>query len=169
LSDATEVAREGLFARLQAAEARLAALAADPPTGLTEADPKTGERWDAGQAWAHLAEFVPYWIGQIRRVLEPTAEGPVSFGRLIGDPGRVGAIESGRGEPVATQMARLGAAIGDARAYLSGLDAAAWRREGTHPTLGQMDVAGIVERFVVGHLEEHAEQLETLERATERA
>ena len=155
-----------LFRRLEAAEARLAAQAADPPPGLTEPDPTTGDRWDAGQAWAHLAEFVPYWIGQIRRVIEPGASEPVSFGRVSTDPGRLGAIEAGRVEAPAAQMARLGAAIGDARAFLAGLPIDDWRRRGVHPRLGEMDLARIVQQFIVGHLEEHATQLETLAEAS---
>ena len=60
---------EELFARMDVAERRLAVFAEDPPPGLTDPDPATGEQWDAGQAWAHVAEFVPYWQGEIEHVL----------------------------------------------------------------------------------------------------
>ena len=33
-------------------------------------------------------------------------------------------------------------------------------RSGVHPRLGEMTVQGIVERFLVGHLEEHVRQLD---------
>ncbi len=33
---------------------------------------------------------------------------------------------------------------------------------GAHPRLGDMPLAQIVEEFVVGHLEEHADQLDLL-------
>ena len=75
---------DGYLARLDAVEARLAALAesSPPPDALTGADPSSGERWDRGQVWAHLAEFIPYWIAQSRPILEAQPSGePVRFGR----------------------------------------------------------------------------------------
>lgn len=50
------------LARLDAVERRLEAHAARSPAGLSEPEPVTGERWDAGQVWAHVAEFIPYWL-----------------------------------------------------------------------------------------------------------
>jgi hypothetical protein len=154
----------GLFARMAAAEGRLAAFAEDPPPGLTDPDPATGEQWDAGQAWAHVAEFVPYWQGEMERVVAGARQGsaPVPFGRTVADEGRVGAIESGRHEPPAEQMARLAGALTLIRSYLVGLDDADWEARGTHPRRGEMTVAEMTERFVVAHLEEHADQLEKL-------
>jgi hypothetical protein len=150
-----------LFARLAVAEGRLAAFAADPPPGLTDPDPATGEQWDVGQAWAHVAEFVPYWQGEIERVVggASRAEEPVPFGRSVADEGRVGAIEAGRHEPPSEQMARLAGALTLLRSYLVGLDEAEWAARGLHPRRGEMNVADITERFVVDHLEEHADQL----------
>jgi hypothetical protein len=153
---------EALIERLDRAEARLAAGAAVPASGLTDADPATGERWEAGQAWAHMAEFVPYWHGQIERVLEPGAMRPVSFGRVATDPRRLGAIERARGEPPSDQQPHLAAAVAAFRDYLRSLSAEQLATHGTHPTLGEMEVRAIAERFVVRHLEEHADQLERL-------
>ncbi|MGH2455743.1 MAG: hypothetical protein ACRDHD_05745, partial [Candidatus Limnocylindria bacterium] len=60
---------ESYLDRLARAERRLAEHAARPvPAGLTDPDPRTEERWEAGQVWAHLAEFPAYWLGQIRHV-----------------------------------------------------------------------------------------------------
>jgi DinB superfamily len=153
-----------LMARMAVAEGRLAAFAEDPPPGLTDPDPATGEQWDAGQAWAHVAEFVPYWQNEMRRVIAAAARGeePVPFGRTSADEGRVGAIEAGRHQPPAEQMARLSAALSELRTYLVGLTADQWAARGDHSRLGELTVAQIVERFVVGHLEEHAKQLEKL-------
>jgi hypothetical protein len=152
----------GLLARMAVAEGRLAAFAEHPPPGLTDADPATGERWDAGQAWAHVAEFVPYWQGQIERVLAGAAGEPALFGRTTEDPGRVGAIEAGRNEPPTEQMARLAGALMLLRTYLVGLSEAQWSARGLHERRGEMTVAEILDRFVVSHLEEHADQLEKL-------
>ena len=130
--------------------------------GLTDADPATGERWDAGQAWAHVAEFVPYWQGEIERVLASRGIEPVPFGRTTEDPGRVGAIEAGRRERPTEQMARLAGALTGLRTYLARLSDAQWSARGRHLRRGEMTVVEILDRFVVSHLEEHADQLEKL-------
>ncbi len=151
-----------LLPRMDAAEARMAALALDPPPGLTDADPTTGERWDAGQAWAHVAEFIPFWQGEVEKVVAAYAGEPVPFGRTKEDPGRVGYIEANRNEPPTEQMARLAGSLTLFRGYLAALSAADWSARGLHPRLGEMTVAAFVERFIVAHLEEHADQLEKL-------
>ena len=78
------------LARLGAARRRLAEHAARPlPDGLTDPDPGASERWEAGQVWAHLAEFPGYWLEQIRSLLagrssgmaEPIASSPRPAGR----------------------------------------------------------------------------------------
>jgi len=154
--------REELMTRLDEAEHRLAAFAEHPPAGLTTPDAATGEQWDVGQAWAHVAEFVPYWQGEIEHVVANAGSDPVPFGRTSADPGRVGAIEANRHEPPTEQMARLAGSLTIVRGYLAGLTDAEWAARGTHARLGEMTVARIVERFVVGHLEEHADQLAEL-------
>jgi hypothetical protein len=45
-------------------------------------------------------------------------------------------------------------------ALLDRLDERALERTGTHERIGEMTAAAIVDRFLVEHLEEHAEQLE---------
>jgi hypothetical protein len=153
---------DDLLERLDVAEARLRQHAAIAADGLTPADEKTGERWEPGQAWGHIAEFVPYWHGQIARVLEPGAMRPVSFGRVANDPDRLAAIEAGRGDSPADQMGRVAGAVAAVRTYLGSLSEDDLAVRGTHPTLGEMDVRSIAERFVVRHLEEHAGQLDRL-------
>jgi alkanesulfonate monooxygenase SsuD/methylene tetrahydromethanopterin reductase-like flavin-dependent oxidoreductase (luciferase family) len=59
-------------------------------------------------------------------------------------------------------MARLAGSLTALRAYLGTLSEEEWNARGTHARLGEMTVARIMERFIVGHLEEHAEQLEKL-------
>lgn len=154
--------RDELMARLDVAEHRLAVFAEDPPAGLTTPDAATGERWDAGQAWAHVAEFVPYWQGEIQHVVSNVGSDPVPFGRTSTDPGRVGAIEANRHEPPTEQMARLAGSLTLLRGYLAGLTDAQWGARGIHSRMGEMTVPDIVDRFVVGHLEEHADQLQEL-------
>lgn len=148
--------------RLEAVEARLAALAAWPvPSMPTDADAGGEERWDARRVWAHIGEFGDYWIDQLSGVLTSDEETP-SFGRVKSDPARVAAIETGKSEPVDEHLARARAAMARVRALLSLLDAKTWKRQGRHPTLGLMDVERQLDEFLIGHWEQHAAQLETL-------
>ena len=160
---------DAYLARLDAVEARLAAAAAAEPShgALTDADPDSGEQWDRGQVWAHVAEFIPYWIAQAGPVLRGQASGePVPFGRTKSDPQRIAAIEQDRRAPVSALWANALAGIAALRGFLRDVDAAQWELRGLHPKLGPMTVDELVERFLVGHLEEHAEQLEGMRAAS---
>jgi len=158
-----------LLARLAAVERRLAELAAREtrPDALTAPDEATGERWEAGQAWAHLAEFPAYWLEQMRTVVagyHPGAGEPVAFGRVKTDAGRLAAIERDRATDRAALMGRVAAGIDAVTSEVRSLPAEAWEARGVHPTLGEMSLGRILERFVIGHLEEHADQLDGLAR-----
>ncbi|HEX6677278.1 MAG TPA: DinB family protein [Actinomycetes bacterium] len=147
-----------LAARVEAAARRVRGNLSAWPTGaLTEPEPGTGERWDAGQVLAHVAEMLPYWVGEAEKV----AAGPdgVAFGRVKTDPGRVAAIERDRRDDPLRLLARIDQGVAGVLALLGRLDGAALGRAGSHQKLGRMTVAEIVEEFLVGHLEEHADQL----------
>ncbi|MGH2406731.1 MAG: hypothetical protein ACRDF7_01465 [Candidatus Limnocylindrales bacterium] len=163
---------EPLLDRLQAAEARLAAHADAQRPGLTHADARTGERWEAGQVWAHLAEFPAYWVGQLHALQAAHAAGvpqPIPFGRTRADPSRGAAIEARRREDSVALLGDVRSGIAAARVLSDSLTASEWALVGLHPTLGEMPVPGIVERFLVGHLEEHATQLDELAAHPEEA
>ena len=68
---------DALISRMSEAERRLAEHADAPvPDGLTDPDPATDERWEAGQVWAHIAEFPPYWLAEAQKVASlPTKRG----------------------------------------------------------------------------------------------
>ncbi len=160
------MSRESQLERLAAVEERLRLQAGRElrPGALTDPDPPTGERWEAGQVWAHLAEFIPYWIGEAVRVIEHGRREPAPFGRTKSDVGRLAAIERDRGSDRQTLWNRVAGDLVALRSFLGGLDSDAWQARGLHPTLGQMDLHAIVEEFLVGHLEQHADQLEALAR-----
>lgn len=149
--------------RLADLRARIAAAAARQPTAaLTEADPETGERWDGRQVWAHMAEFVGYWHRQLEAVVRNYDGMPVPFGRVKSDADRLAAIEMGRHETVGSLAERVDRSIAGFGAYLGRLDEEAWQAEGVHQTLGVMRVPQIIDRFIVGHLAEHADQLDSV-------
>lgn len=158
-----EARAEVIIRRLDAAEQRVLSLSGrDRPAALTAPDPQTGERWGAGQVWAHLAEFIPYWTGELRKVLVASSRTPVPFGRVKSDRARLAAIEADCARPPEELAARVSAALKKLRALLRELPASAFSARGQHQTLGLMDVQRIVEEFLAGHLEEHALQLELL-------
>jgi hypothetical protein len=154
-----------LLVRLHAVGERLRTLARAPvPAGLTAADVPSGERWDWGQVWAHLAEFVPYWMGQVRMALDVEEDAPVPFGRVKSDPGRVAAIERDRHRPVAELMERLEGQLQELEDMIGSLSPEEWDRRVAHSTLGDMDMHSAFDEFLVGHLEQHADQLDGLTR-----
>jgi threonine dehydratase len=159
-----------LQARLDRVERRLGEHAAQPvPSGLTDPDPGGEERWEAGQVWAHLAEFPAFWLGQVRAVLAAADAGqeqPIRFGRTKADADRIAAIERERHTDPGELLDRVRRDLAEVREAARGLPDAAWTVRGEHPTLGEMPVSRIVERFIVGHLEEHADQLDGLELVT---
>jgi threonine dehydratase len=153
--------------RLGRVERRLAEHASQPlPSGLTDPDPGATERWEAGQVWAHLAEFPAYWLAQIRLVLDRYRGEPVPFGRTKADAARIAAIEAERHTEPGELLARVRRDLAELRGAVEALPTDAWEARGEHPTLGSMTMPEIVERFLVGHLEEHADQLDGLELVT---
>jgi hypothetical protein len=150
--------------RLDAVRERLGALAKrDAPHGaLTAPDPPTGERWEAGHVWAHLAEFIPYWLGEMDLVIEQGATDAVPFGRTKTDAGRIAALERDLRTDRALLWDRTAGDIASLRAFLVGLSPSAWEARGLHSTRGEMDLPAMLDEFLVGHLEQHAAQLQAL-------
>ena len=154
---------DALLDRLDAVEARLVAHAAsETPAGLTDPDQPSGEQWEAGQVWAHLAEFVTYWRQQAELVLAAPEDEPATFGRTKSDELRIGPIERDRNEPPAELMARVTDGLAALRAFVGGLSDEDWEREGRHVVRGLVTMRQIVQVFEVNHLEEHATQLDGL-------
>ncbi len=154
---------DSLLARMADAERRLAEHAARPvPSGLTHPDELTDERWEAGQVWAHLAEFPAYWLAQIQRVIAQPTHGAIPFGRVKTDSARVEAIEAERHTDPAALLERVRVSLREVGDGMRSWEPDTWRLRGAHPTLGEMTVETMVDRFIVSHLEEHADQLDSL-------
>ena len=153
----------GYLERLDRVEKRLEDLAALPGNGFTEPDSPGGEQWDAGQVWSHLAEFIPFWVAQAERLVHSTATDPPPFGRTKTSPDRIAAIERGRHLPRDELLRHVLEDISDLRCFIDELPLSAWEIRGRHERLGVMSMQRIVEEFLVGHIEEHADQLAKLE------
>lgn len=159
---------DALIARMSEAERRLAEHADAPvPDGLTDPDPATDERWEAGQVWAHIAEFPPYWLAEAQKVASLPTNEPVPFGRVKTDAGRAAAIERERHTQPAALLERVRGSLREVTDATRAFTPEEWNRRGLHPTRGEMTVQSIVERFIVDHLEEHADQLDAMAQAAD--
>jgi len=158
-----------LLNRLETAAARLA----------TTREPVTrGEPWPAGavaegsgeadwvptEVLAHVAEMLPFWLGEMERVLAGPdhrgGAGPTPFGRTPGDQVRSLTVIRDSTLPARELYDRIGAAVERYRHRLPELADAEIARTGLHPTRGEMSVPELLDRLAVTHLEDHAEQLE---------
>jgi len=159
----TDERATALIARLDAAEARLAALAAGSlPGGETEPSPGGEETWSASQVWGHLSEFPAYWTASARGVLAAPPDAPAAFGRTTADTSRMTPIAAAATVPVPELFRRCAAGIAAARAFIGVLSGSDWDRIGVHVVRGDVPVGGIMEAMIATHLEEHAAQLERL-------
>lgn len=158
--------------RLEAARQAMAALRVDvenlEPWPLSRAygvEPESD--WGPKEVLAHVAEMIPFWLGQIELVIADVSE-PVPFGRVSSDPDRIARVGSDRKLPASELFDRIDTAAGLAGARLAALSPAESARRGLHARFGEMTVDAIAGRFVVGHLDEHVAQLrEILARPSE--
>ena len=122
--------------------------------------------WGPREVLAHVEEYLPYWIGEIERVLAGDASAPVPFGRVAEDPVRIGVIGRDRTIPFRELFARIESDAPRVAARLRELSDAEAGRVGLHPRRGEMTVRDMLEPFLVGHTEGHVTQLrEILEAA----
>ena len=154
-------------ARLEAAAAAIVALRdrgeRAGPWPLAELyGTETEASWGPPELLAHLEEMLPYWLGEIERILDGPPGTAVAFGRVATDPVRIGVIGRDRTVPLRELFARLEADAGRVAARLRELSVDEAERLGAHPSRGELTVVDIVERFVVGHLEEHVGQLRAI-------
>jgi hypothetical protein len=78
------------------------------------------------------------------------------------DPLRIAAIERDRRTAPASLHARTQRGMEDLRGWLPSLDEGAWAARGVNPRMRELTIEQIVDDVLVGHLEEHADQLDGL-------
>ncbi|MCI0344487.1 MAG: DinB family protein [Chloroflexi bacterium] len=147
---------------IEAIEARSDSLNAGEPWPLAELYGTEAEaHWGPREVFAHLDEMLPFWLGEVERILQADlADGPPPFGRTAEDPIRIGIIGRDRHIPIRELLSRLrsdGRRVARRMRELSDEDAG---RLGSHPRLGPTSVSALLERFIVSHVEDHADQLE---------
>ena len=116
--------------------------------------------WGPREVLAHLVEMLPFWLGELERVVDGDGTTPVPFGRIADDPSRLAMIERERTLPLLLLFERLDAGLAAWADRLPALTAADLAKVGLHPRNGEMAVAAMPDRFAIGHAEDHARQLE---------
>lgn len=150
--------------RLEAAAAELSTLRtrieAGEPWPLTEHyGPGPESAWGPREVLAHCAEMLPYWLGEIERILDGAGDAPVPFGRTEDDPLRVGVIGRDRTMPARELLSRIESEARRVAGRIRSLEEGQGDRAGEHATRGRITVRELVERFQAAHLEGHVEQL----------
>ncbi|NWJ47723.1 MAG: DinB family protein [Chloroflexi bacterium] len=121
----------------------------------------SGVEWSIMQVLAHIAEFMPYWAGEIEKILVVPG---VKFGRGIEDENRVGAIAEHGNDSLAQMTASLRAAYARLFVTLLRLTDADLDKSGIHVVQGDKTIASIIHHTIIGHLTGHLNQIrQTLE------
>jgi hypothetical protein len=114
--------------------------------------------WVGREVLAHIDEMLPYWLGEIERVLAGPVE-PVPFGRAPTDLVRLLSVDRDRTLPVSELYARLDNSLERVVRRLLELDERQVARRGLHQGRGEMTVKQIVDVMLSAHIEEHCRQL----------
>jgi hypothetical protein len=146
-------------ARLRVARDRLVRLRAkvemSPPAPV---DLPRSREWVARETLAHVDEMLPYWLGEIERILAAPME-PVPFGRAPSDLIRLLTIDRDRSLPVSELYFRLDFHLERVVRRLLELDDRQCARRGSHKIKGDMTIKQIADEMLAGHIEEHCNQM----------
>lgn len=118
--------------------------------------------WGPREVLAHVAEMLPFWLGEMERVIDSGGGSAVPFGRVADDAVRIGLIARDRTLPLRVLFGRVDTGLRDWVERLGALTDDERNRMGVHPRLGEMAAAAVLERFVLGHAEDHVAQLEEI-------
>jgi hypothetical protein len=115
--------------------------------------------WGPREVLAHVGEMLPFWLGEMERVIDGDGSAPVPFGRTADDAVRLATIERDRTLPLRVLFARIDDGLRAWEERIPTLTQAEAARVGLHSRLGEMPAPAILERFVTGHAEDHIAQL----------
>ena len=149
---------DGMRRRVVVARARLRALLPASSDGEPPADPRTGERWDRMNILGHMSEFPTFWCDELSAALDSGAE----FGRRPGSTNRQDAVDGGAALGEAGLKRRVARGIENVLALLVELQPSDLDRTIYMRGRGDVTVRWALESLLVGHLEEHCDQLYAL-------
>ncbi|HEV2035017.1 MAG TPA: DinB family protein [Candidatus Dormibacteraeota bacterium] len=148
--------------RLVEARARLARLPIGSRLDGGPTDPATGESWHRGNVLGHVGEMIPFWTEQLRRATAGSGE----VGRdQVGYQQRRQGIDRGGAATEAELKLAVDEGIAGVLELLDGLSPGDLERHVVyHSRDGDRDaqVGELLEMLVIGHVEEHLQQLASL-------
>jgi len=118
--------------------------------------------WGPREVLAHIVEMLPFWLGELERVVDGPPPAPTPFGRIADDPVRIGLIGRERTLPLRVLFGRIDGGLAEWSERLATLTPPERALVGLHPRLGEVSVDRFLEQFVLGHAEDHLAQLETI-------
>ncbi len=134
--------------------------AGEPWPSADVVGPGPESSWGPREVLAHVAEMLPFWLGEIELILDAGDGGePPAFGRLETDDLRVAIITRDRAFPARELLGRVEAEGRRVARRLRALGEADAAAQGRHVTRGDLSVREIAERLIVSHLEGHVTQL----------
>jgi uncharacterized damage-inducible protein DinB len=118
------------------------------------------EEWSILQVLSHLVEAVPYWLGEVERVVtEPGS----SWGRGLQDPARLAAVTNTDELSVTDILAEVVLLGQKVASGLQGLDTETLKQESPHRNFakfGAKPVSFIIDHFIEEHVAGHAKQIQ---------
>lgn len=112
--------------------------------------------WTIMQNLWHIVEFMPYWAGEIEKVV---AEPGRIFGRTAEDEGRLRGISEHETDSLEEVRAALPGSYARLAGVLGSLKDSDLELTGRHVRYGEKPLAWVVEEFETGHLRGHVEQI----------
>ncbi|HLZ81375.1 MAG TPA: DinB family protein [Ktedonobacteraceae bacterium] len=120
--------------------------------------PSSEDEWSIMQNLAHIVEFMPYWAGEIEKLV--TAPGQ-NFGRTAQNEGRLRAISEHGRDRLEQVKAALPASYTRLEEVLGNLQDSDLELTGHHYKFGEKSLEWFIEDFVTGHLKSHVDQIKT--------
>ena len=112
--------------------------------------------WTIMQNLAHIVEFMPYWAGEIDKLL---AEPGCEFGRTHDDLGRLQGISEHEMDSLSSIKAALPGSYARLDGVLARLKDSDLQLTGKHVRYGEKPLHWFIDEFVTDHLIGHVEQI----------
>jgi hypothetical protein len=159
-TDVIDHLREGLDALL-AQRPRVEAAAPFPQSdNILHNVPEA--HWYPPEVLAHLTEMLPFWFGEVERIMAGDGSEPVPFGRVADNELRIGVIDRDRTLPLRELYARVESIVNRAIARLGEMTDGDLDRTGLRQGRGVVTIGQIMDNSMAGHLMEHVRQIDDL-------
>jgi len=117
-----------------------------------------GDEWTIMENLAHIVEFMPYWAGEIAKLVAQPGQ---KFGRVQTDERRLKVIRDHAHDSLAQIKALLPASYVPLQETLANLQDSDLQLTGVHSKYGEKPLEWFMEDFVSGHLRAHLVQMKS--------